>query len=272
MDKFPETTSWTLLLAGLLFLWLIIRGAWRGYQRGPLRQCAGPFSLSLGILLGWLYGREFGFWILEETSFPWLLRGFIGSLFLGCASGLFLYGIIWWLGKKSTQSEEAESPVLGSIIGCWTGILYFSILFLLTTTSAAVIELWEPTEKNRSNWIVSLRDDLAATPYTSWIKTWSPLPKRAHDLIQGIRYLAQNPEARAKLSKNPKISEICRYPSLKMAIEDEYVVKLLNDNNLSNFICHPKVQAVLADEDLQRKVAQLQITDLILELSESGNH
>jgi len=265
MDHFPTSTPWTLILAGLFFLWLMIRGAWRGFQRGPLRQCAGPFSLTSGLLLGWFYGREFGFWILEETSFPWLLRGFVGSLFLGCVSGLFLYGIIWWLGKKSPQSEEAESPVLGAMVGCWTGMLYFSILFLLTVTLAAVIELWEPTQKAETNWIVSLRNDLAETPYTAWIKKWSPLPERTQRLIQGMRSIAQSPEARAKLMKNPKMTEISRHPTLKAAIEDEYIFKLLNDNNLSAFISHPKIHAVLADENLQRKVAQLEIEALIIE-------
>lgn len=215
-----------------------------------------------------MYGREFGFWILEETSFPWLLRGFVGSLFLGCVSGLFLYGVIWWLGKESPKSEEAESPIFGSIVGCWTGMLYFSILFLLTVTLAAVIELWEPTKKPHPNWIVSLRNDLAETPYTAWIKKWSPLPERTQRLIQGIRSIAQSPEARAKLTKNPKMNEISRHASLMAAIEDKYVIKLLNDNNLSDFISHPKVQAVLADESLQRKVAQLEIEDLIIESSE----
>lgn len=265
MEKFSHPIPWTLILTGLLFLWLMIRGAWRGYRRGPLRQCAGPFSLTLGLLLGWHYGREFGFWILEETSFPWLLRGFIGSLFLSCATGLSLYGFIWWLGKKSPKSEEAESPVFGSMVGCWTGILYFLILFLLTTTLATVVELWEPNPKNRPNWVVSLRDDLASTPYTSWIKSWSPLPERTQRLIQGIRYLAQTPEARVKLAKNPKIIEVSHYPSLKGAIEDENVIKLLNENNLSEFIAHPKVQAILADESLQRKIAQLEVENLILE-------
>jgi hypothetical protein len=83
-----------------------------------------------------------------------------------------------------------------------------------------------------------------------------------------MRSIAQSPEARAKLMKNPKMTEISRHPTLKAAIEDEYVIKLLNDNNLSDFISHPKVQAVLADESLQRKVAQLEIEDLIIESSE----
>lgn len=31
-----------------LLLGLMIRGAWRGYRRGPLRQLAGPAALTAG--------------------------------------------------------------------------------------------------------------------------------------------------------------------------------------------------------------------------------
>lgn len=265
MDSASPPLPWSLLLAGLLLIWFMARGAWRGFQQGPIRQCAGPFSLTIGLFLSWMYGKEFGFWALEETAFPWLLRGLVGSLFLGCASALFLYGVVWWLGKNSPKSDEADSPIFGAIVGCWTGMLYFSILVLLVITLATVIELWESEEKAKQSWIVSLRNNLADSPYTTWIKTWSPLPEKTLNLIQGIRAIAESTEVRDKLSKNQKIIELCQHPSLKIAIEDDEVVNLLKDNNLNKFINHPKVQMVLADEGLQRKFAQLEIERLILE-------
>ena len=39
--------STTLWIAAALLAALMIRGAWRGYRRGPLRQLAGPAALTV---------------------------------------------------------------------------------------------------------------------------------------------------------------------------------------------------------------------------------
>ena len=140
MPPTPSETSWMLWLAGLVLALLMARGAWRGYKRGPLRQLAGPIALTVGIALGWALGPELGHSLLHGTSFPWLMRGAAGVLGLTCVTGLLVYGLAWWIGKRPEGLDEAESPVLGSMVGCWTGLLYFSLLVLAIATIASVQE------------------------------------------------------------------------------------------------------------------------------------
>ena len=68
----------TLWIATGILAALMIRGAWRGYRRGPLRQLAGPAALTIGQLSGWLFGGELGHALLQGTSYPWMLRGITG--------------------------------------------------------------------------------------------------------------------------------------------------------------------------------------------------
>ncbi len=66
----PPAPDWVRWVAAIILALLIIRGAWRGYQRGPLGQ------LALGV--GWVWGPETGHYLLAGTNFPWLLRGAAG--------------------------------------------------------------------------------------------------------------------------------------------------------------------------------------------------
>ena len=56
MPSEPSAFSTTLWIAAAILAALMVRGAWRGYRRGPLRQLAGPAALTIGQLGGWLFG------------------------------------------------------------------------------------------------------------------------------------------------------------------------------------------------------------------------
>jgi len=258
----PEL-SLTVWLAALLLLTLMIRGGIRGFRRGPLRQLAGPFSLALGCLLGAWFGPELGHQLLHGTSFPWLLRGAVGLLSLALFSGLLTYGVCWRLGRLPEGQTEAESPLAGTVVGCWTGMLYFVLLLLGLATIAAVVELLEnPDQAKRSVW-VSTRDELAAAPFTGWLKGWTPLPERQNRIILGVKKLLADPPARARLMAMPEIRSLAAHPSVYQAWEDKKVRELLNKKDLGGLIEHPRIRAILADEELQRQADRLDLPEIM---------
>jgi len=267
----PPDVSWITAIAVFLLVILMARGTWRGYKRGPLRQLAGPFALTVGLIVGWLVGRECGHNLFHGTSYPWLLRGATGVVLVSCATGILVYGVSWWLGKRPEGMDEAESPILGSIVGCWTGLLYFSLLVLVITTWASLQELISGPEVAEQHWVVQTRNDLAETPITSWLKTWSPLPDKQSHLIRQLRQLMGNPEARKRLVNTPEVRALAAYPSLYQALEDKKVRELLNNKDLSGFIEHPKVKAVLADEALQMEIEKIDL-ELIFEKALKNTH
>jgi hypothetical protein len=56
---------------------------------------------------------------------------------------------------------------------------------------------------------------------------------------------------------------LAAHPTVYQAWEDKKVRELLNNNDLSGFIDHPKVRAVLADEALQKEAQQVDLAKII---------
>ncbi len=261
----PALPSWpvTLWVAVILLATLMIRGAWRGYRRGPMRQLAGPVALATGQLVGWLFGSDLGHACLQGTAYPWILRGVTGVVALSCLTGLFCYALFWRLGRLPEGQKEAESPVMGALVGCWTGMLYFLILIAVLATVASVYDLLEKTGEAKHHWTVEARNELASTPFTADLKDWSPIPDKQRTLIKQTRRLMADPEARRRLMAQPEIRALAAHPTLYQAWEDKKVRELLNNNDLTGFIDHPKVRAVLADEQLQKDAEKVDLTGII---------
>jgi len=255
--------SATLWGAAAILAALMVRGAWRGYRRGPLRQLAGPAALTIGQLSGWLFGGELGHALLQGTSYPWMLRGVTGVVGLACVSGLLGYALLWRLGRTPEGQDEAENPVLGALVGCWTGALYFLLLVGILASVASVYDLLARPGTPSRHWTVELRDELAATPLTQGLKDWSPIPDQQQTLIRQTRRLMADPEARRRLMAQPEIRALAAHPSAYQAWEDKKVRELLNNNDLSGFIDHPKVRAVLADEVLQKEAEKVDLARVI---------
>lgn len=255
--------SLTVWLAAGLLLVLMVRGGLRGFRRGPLRQLAGPFSLAVGGLLGVWLGPDLGHQLLHGTTYPWLLRGATGMACVALLSGLLAYALCWRLGKLPDGQTEAESPLAGALIGCWTGILYFVLALLGLATIASVVELIERPEKAALSWSVTTRNELAATPLTGWLRGWTPLPERQKRTILSVKRLMADPEARRRLMAMPEMRALAAHPSVYQAWEDKGVRELLNNKDLGKFIEHPKVRAILADEELQRQADQLDLPEIL---------
>lgn len=255
--------SLTVWLAAALLLVLMVRGGLRGFRRGPLRQLAGPFSLAVGGLLGGWLGPDLGHQLLHGTTYPWLLRGATGMACVALLAGLLAYALCWRLGKLPDGQTEAESPLAGALIGCWTGILYFVLALLGLATIASVVELIERPEKAALSWSVTTRNELAATPLTGWLRGWTPLPERQKRTILSVKRLMADPEARRRLMAMPEMRALAAHPSVYQAWEDKGVRELLNNKDLGKFIEHPKVRSILADEELQRQADQLDLPEIL---------
>lgn len=72
-----------------------------------------------------------------------------------------------------------------------------------------------------------------------------------------------DPEARKRLMAMPEIRALAAHPTVYQAWEDKKVRELLNNNDLSGFIDHPKVRALLADEELQKQADSIDLPSII---------
>ena len=70
-------------------------------------------------------------------------------------------------------------------------------------------------------------------------------------------------EARKRLMAMPEIRALATHPTVYQAWEDKKVRELLTNNDLSGFIDHPKVRAILADENLQKQAESVDLPSII---------
>ncbi len=257
----PEFPISAYLALGLM-LALMVRGAWRGYRRGPLRQLAGPVALTAGLGAAWGFGPEAGHAALQGTDFPWLLRGAAGMCLLGTLTGLLTYSLCWWLGRRPEGSDEAESPVAGAFVGCWTGLMYFALLVLILFSWASVQEALQGPEEKPA-WCVTLRDELVDSGLASELRGWSPIPDRHRLLISRTRKVIADPVARRRLMAMPEIRALAAHPTVYQAWQDKDVRKALNENDLNSLLDNPKVRAALVDEALQREMLKADLAGLM---------
>lgn len=61
----------------------------------------------------------------------------------------------------------------------------------------------------------------------------------------------------------PEIRSLAAYPSVYQAWEDKQVRELLNKKDLGGLIDHPRIKAILADEELQRQADRLDLPELM---------
>lgn len=255
--------SLTQVAALLILLALLIQGARGGYRRGPIRQLAGLLALLISMLVGWLIGPALGPSLLVDTVVPWMLREAVGMLAVALVTWLIALALLWRLGRRPAGAEEAESPVLGSIVGCWTGLLNFAVMLALLTTWAGLAEtLLRPGDADR-NWAVRTRQDLANLPGAGALSGYSPLPEHWHVLLAKFRRVMADPEASRRLMEQEPIRALASHPSFYTAWGEPEIKQLVRQGQFWAALEHPKARALLNDEGFQRELLQLDMEVLV---------
>jgi len=249
-----------------LLLALLVQGARGGYRRGPLRQLAGLIALLIASLAGWLVGGPLGLAALADSSVPWLLRESTGMLAVGLLVWLIALAWLWRAGRRPAGAEEAENPVWGAVVGCWTGLINAGVLLLLLTAWAGWVEMLSDPEFADRHWAVRVRQDLAELPGTGMLRDATPWPEAWQRVAQKARRVLTNPEASRRLMEQDAIRALATHPTFYTAWGDPEVKRLLRVGRFSEAMAHPKVKPLLNDEEFQRRLLN---TDLEVALDKA---
>ncbi|MDR1498390.1 MAG: CvpA family protein [Puniceicoccales bacterium] len=261
-----------LLACATAALIAMIVGTRRGYWRGPIRQLAPTLALLVALPGAWLGGVAFGHWALGNTLVPWLLRGPVGMLLLGCVLWLAALALLWHFGRPRTANAlgETDNPVLGAFVGCWTAILWSAAGFLLLATTGAIAQFWLDNTPQTQNSIarpvltqlVRIKNSLALLNHLAWLRHWNPLPTRISRTIEkGIRIL-NTPDAFTRLKKIPTIRAIATEATFYPLLQNPEILKLAANHDIEALIAHPLILKLLADEALQQKLADIDFEKL----------
>lgn len=240
------------LLAILGLASLMLAGATRGHQRGPLRQLAAPVASLVGGIMGVWVGPTLGHAWLGDVGLPWIARGPVGILVIGLIAWLLTLALLWQMGKPSSVTGESDSPVLGAIIGCWTGVIGWLVLLI----TLAQYQGWERELEPTPAAEISSTQQIAALPLMGWLEEMEPWPASLRDILRNSRKVFASPSATTRLMKNPRVRALASHPSFYTAWGDVEVKRLVRAGDYRGALDHPKVKTLLADDGFQQELAR----------------
>jgi hypothetical protein len=258
-------------MAGMLAA--MILGTRRGYWRGPLRQLAPTLSLLVALPGARFFGVAFGHWILKGTLVPWLLRGLAGMLLLGSVLWLVSLALLWRFGRPRSPNPlgEAENPVLGAVVGCWTAILWSVTGFLFLAAGGAIAQFWLDNTPPAQGGVVRpalvhlvrVKNSLALLDRAAWLRQWNPLPARARRTLEkGVRVF-NTPDALARLKEIPSVRAIATEEAFYPLLRNPEILGLVARRDIEALVAHPLVLKLLADESFQQRLADIDLEKLL---------
>ncbi len=246
-----DSWTWAQALAMAAFVLCLILGARSGYRRGPLRQLAAPLAAIGALALGAWLGPDLGHAWLGQVGVPWILRGPAGFLTAALLSWLVLLFIIWRAGKPIAETGESENPVMGAMVGCWTG----GLAWLAVMTAWGQHAAWERELQPRPAPAPSALGEIAQLPGLDWIGSMEAWPETPREIVRAGRKVMADPAANRRLMDNPRVRALASHPTFYTAWGDPEVKRLTRSGDYLALLDHPKVEALLADESFQRELA-----------------
>lgn len=256
----PTLTQIAALAALVLMMTL---GAAAGHRRGPGRQLAAPIAGMVGLLAGWLAGPGLGHACLGWAGVPWIFRSGAGMLATALVAWLVALAILWRAGKPTAASGEPDRPVLGALVGCWTGALgWLALAVSWGSVEAWRRELADPAEKAelaRSGLVA----EVAALPLMGWLAELPAWPDSAARVVRLSRQVMGDPAATRRLMADPRVKALASHPTFYPAWGDPEVKSLAQKGRYWTLLQHPKLQPVLEDEGFQRELASLDLEGVL---------
>jgi uncharacterized membrane protein required for colicin V production len=264
-EKFETGSIRVLGAVGVVFLLFMFDGASKGYSRGPVRQLATLLALAAAAGGAWLWGAPFGHWALKLAGVPLLLRAVGGTLILFSVLWLFLLAVLWSFGKPQTNDlGETDSPVLGAVVGCWTGILWGAAAALAFAAAGAFAQYWLDISPNAGAFkrgalrrLVLVKNSLALYPHAGGLRTWNPLPARTRRTFEKAIRLFNTPGGAMRLQRAEAVRAFLTEPAIYPLTQDPEIYRLIITRDIEGLLAHPRIRQLLADDIAQRRILEL---------------
>ena len=261
------------IVLSLLFFALMFVSSQRGYRRGPIRQVAPIASFAIAAIVALVLGGVLGHAFLGALGVPWLLRGLCGRVLVCLFVWVPVFGWFWHKGRNQVSEEtgEPEQPVLGALVGCWTGIFWGALVLFCISAAGAVGESYLTVrpgfEKTVCGKILyaaaKAKNSVALYPRLSFLKSWSPLPEAAVDVVSKVLDVLRSREAQQRLLQLPEIQSLVTDPAIYPVLSDPEIEAKFNRRDVDGLLADKRIQRMISDEAFQRRIAAIELEPLL---------
>ena len=222
-----------IILGALLLLFL------KGWFQGFLKTLLGPAALIIGCAMGFVYYQKtqsLAMSLLISITSPFILTILI-SLILK----------FWHKAVNNNAPLPLISRLLGSLISVAWGGSYLAILLILI----GIIPI-------RFGWFEKIQKNVTTSTSYALLAQWSGGRLSTTSLdMKRISEIYRDPAAFKKFQSTKEFEDLIGDERLKELFSDEKTAEQLRSQNLSQLLSNPKIQAVLQDKELLKKVFAL---------------
>ena len=214
---------------------------YRGWSRGLLRTLVGPIALIAGCLGAFIYYAQ------TRNIIVAFIISIVAPLILNIFFSLAL--AVW---HKMTKTKNPISPA-SRALGAGLCVLWGDINILLIIVLIALIPI-------NTFWIERIRQDIFNSVTYSLIDQWTKhlVPKKSID-IRSISQVLKDPEQMQNLQSLAEYQAVWEDKTLQKLMADEEIMRDIQDKNFAKLLANPKMQAMLKNPALVKKILDLNI-------------
>ncbi len=266
-----------MLIILLLVVVLALAGA-AGYFQGAVRSLVALVGVFLGALLAFPLGAYLDPLLpkvgLVHPLWPWFVPPLVVFLlFLAVFTAIaFLVHrqIVQYFKYKTDEyqlvSWERLNQRLGVCVGLFTGVIYSTLLGVAIYVVGYVTTQITAGENDPAllRFVSQSRKDLQSTGMDKLVARFDPMKDDYYQAADTLALLHHNPLLEGRLADYPFFLSLLDRPELKDLAEDQEFQKMREQQpTLGEIINHPKVTAILGNQDLVGTLRQVDLKDLL---------
>ena len=214
---------------------------YRGWTQGLLRTLIGPIALLLGCVMAMIYYSQ-------NHNIIMAFAISIGAPML--LNLLLSFALTIW--QKAVNVDKTISPA-SRAWGAGLCALWGDINLLLIIVLIALIP-------SNASWIEGVRQDIFDSGTYSLVDQWTKhlVPKKSID-IRAVSQVLKDPNQLQNLQSSAEYKAVWEDKTIQALLTDEEVMRDIRDKNFAKLVANPKMQAVMKDPELVKKILDMNV-------------
>lgn len=259
--------------------WLLA-SAWRGWNRGLVRQAVSLVALMLALVAAFYTGPLLAP-ALPAIGFPRFLRPLVAGALIALLLWATLTSVSSIIFRRTSEQGfgmvRAVYGLGGAMLGLLSGLLLLGLAAWSVRLAGSLADGLQtgvqakPPKKGLPapgvpdpSTLTSLKKTVEGSPVSAWISKVDPVSPEWYPRLSKIGQVLTNQGARDRLLADPAFEAVTRNPRLLALRDDPELQEALRSADLWALMRSPKVQAAAADTQLLTAL-RLREVDLALE-------